>query len=56
MNNFYNQDYFPTPDHLIDRMIEKLGNYRRWNTYVDETKNGYTSVGRNGTMPEAISR
>lgn len=33
-------------------MIEKLGNYRRWNTYVDETKNGYTSVGRNGTMPE----
>lgn len=25
MNNFYNQDYFPTPDHLIDRMIEKLG-------------------------------
>lgn len=33
-------------------MIEKLGNYRRWNTYVDETINGYTSVGRNGTMPE----
>ena len=25
MNNFYNQDYFPTPNHLIDRMIEKLG-------------------------------
>ena len=33
-------------------MIEELSNYLRWNTYVDETINGYTSVGRNGTMPE----
>lgn len=28
MEQFYNQDYFPTPDHLLDRMIEKLG--RNW--------------------------
>ena len=33
-------------------MIEELSNYPQWNTYVDETKNGYTSVDRNGTMPE----
>lgn len=28
MSQFYNQDYFPTPNHLIDKMIEKLG--RDW--------------------------